>query len=405
MLHPAPLRKLASHNATFKRTFIRGCTDRLREIEVRLDHGCSGRWLNQLDQCEDMSGVAKLLLPLQRRTQVGDLDNRWLEELISSAPDALEDQQAELCRRLMQRLEEIDRSVPLARKPADMLGEVVLKHFEGHGMFMGTIVEYDENTGFRLQAPRQKSHKNHPPTTWHHNHLITTTPANAAAPVAASATPRHRILQRCRHHPLRRHHPFTSHLSPAPQYDDGDTEDVSIRDLRQLLPRATDPSTGEPEVSSGESEASHEAEMPADAGELPGAAACPPPVESPIVSAPSTAPVPRKKQLMMAMMAAEAPATPAPVLDVPKESLNASKGKAGKGSAKAGTKSASKGSTKGAGDGAAACASSSCHGGGSTGGEGLSQTSSGSKRALEDDELAQLPPGASHDCSVRAPSH
>ena len=25
-----------------------------------------------------------------------------------------------------------------------------MKHFEGHGIFMGTIVEYDQHTGFRV---------------------------------------------------------------------------------------------------------------------------------------------------------------------------------------------------------------------------------------------------------------
>ena len=68
--------------------------------------------------------------------------------------------------------DEVDKAVPAARSPTDMLGEVVLKYVEGHGIFMGTIVEYDQHTGFRLQ------------------------------------------------------------------YDDGDTEDVSLRDLRALMPRA-----------------------------------------------------------------------------------------------------------------------------------------------------------------------
>ena len=146
-------KKLASNNPGLRRAFIKGCIDRLREIEARLDHGCSWRWMEQLDRCEDMPTVAKLLLPLQRRTHLRDLDNAWLEELTNFTPDSLEEQQAELCRRLMHRLEEIDRLVPPARLPTDMLGEVVLKHFEGHGTFMGTIVEYDENTGFRLQVP------------------------------------------------------------------------------------------------------------------------------------------------------------------------------------------------------------------------------------------------------------
>ena len=46
------------------------------------------------------------------------------------------------------------RANPGARPYREMLGEVVLKHFEGHGTFMGTIIEYDEQTGFRIQVTR-----------------------------------------------------------------------------------------------------------------------------------------------------------------------------------------------------------------------------------------------------------
>lgn len=45
----------------------------------------------------------------------------------------------------------MSRANPQARPYREMVGEVVLKHFEGHGVFMGTIIEYDEQTGFRLQ--------------------------------------------------------------------------------------------------------------------------------------------------------------------------------------------------------------------------------------------------------------
>eukprot|EP00965_Chrysotila_dentata_P131859 4359475-Pleurochrysis_carterae.AAC.4 len=40
MQHQAPPRKLASQNAVFKKAFARGCADRLRAIEGRLDKGC-----------------------------------------------------------------------------------------------------------------------------------------------------------------------------------------------------------------------------------------------------------------------------------------------------------------------------------------------------------------------------
>ena len=44
------------------------------------------------------------------------------------------------------------RANPGARPYREMLGEGGLKHFEGHGTFMGTIIEYDEQTGFRIQV-------------------------------------------------------------------------------------------------------------------------------------------------------------------------------------------------------------------------------------------------------------
>ena len=49
------------------------------------------------------------------------------------------------------------RASPGARPYREMLGEVVLKHFEGHGTFMGTIIEYDEQTGFRIQVTHAHS--------------------------------------------------------------------------------------------------------------------------------------------------------------------------------------------------------------------------------------------------------
>ena len=151
---PAPLRKLASGNAVYKRQFARNCAEKLRNLEGRLDRGCGKAWLTELEKCEDVPGLARLLLQLLRRcTTLEGPDDGWLEELTSLPLSTVEEQQAELSRRLMHRVDEVDRAVPPAREPGDMLGEVVFKHFKGHGTFLGTIVEYDENTGFRVQVP------------------------------------------------------------------------------------------------------------------------------------------------------------------------------------------------------------------------------------------------------------
>lgn len=181
-------KKLASQKADFKKAFIRGCTDRLREIEARLDYGCSGVWLREVDRCDDLQTIARLLRRLQRRTPVGKVDNTWLEELQGLDAAAVEEQQAELSRRLMHRLEEVDRSVPTARPPAEMLGETVLKYFDGHGAFMGTIIEYDEATGFRLQARTCLGAIPAPPST-SSSHRAPCTPHRTRRPPATLSRP------------------------------------------------------------------------------------------------------------------------------------------------------------------------------------------------------------------------
>jgi hypothetical protein len=168
-----PPPKLASKTAKRDQqsAFVRGCAEKLKKIEIRLDDGCSDQWYEDLDALEDPAGVARALQPLQQAAQLCS-DSWEMEALTQCSPSANgpDDAAGELSRRLTLRIDEIDRAVPPMRSFDDMLGEVVLKHFDGHGYFMGTIMEYDPHTGFRLQ------------------------------------------------------------------YDDGDTEDVSLRDLRALMP-------------------------------------------------------------------------------------------------------------------------------------------------------------------------
>lgn len=150
-----PPPKLAQKSGGQASAFARGCAERLRAIEARLDHGLSSRWLRDVDAAEDVAAVAGLLLALQSAAKLGAAEPEpWLEQLRSRALD--EEAQSENSRRLTRRLDELDRAVPPARSPADMLGEVVLKHFDGHGTYMGTIVEFDATTGFRLQVRRAR---------------------------------------------------------------------------------------------------------------------------------------------------------------------------------------------------------------------------------------------------------
>ena len=132
--------KLASKLAN-KKEFVRGCVERLKSIELRLDHGCASGWLKDVEAVDDLLGVAQQMVPLLK-----------LANLEAPQQPFTDMDSAELSRSVMRLLDDVDRAVAPARKPTDMIGECVLKHFEGHGAFMGTIVEYDEHTGFRLMV-------------------------------------------------------------------------------------------------------------------------------------------------------------------------------------------------------------------------------------------------------------
>ena len=143
------MKKALLSKVTARSDVVKGCIDRLKNIEVRLDVGVDPGWLKELDAVQDMVGVAAQLLPLQKIASLDDAEPaKWLQGATADGADV---DSVELSKRVLQALDEVDRAVPPARDPTDMLGEVVLKHFEGHGTFMGTIVEYDQHTGFRLQ--------------------------------------------------------------------------------------------------------------------------------------------------------------------------------------------------------------------------------------------------------------
>jgi len=127
---------------------------------------------------------------------------------------------------------------PVLRSHRDIIGEVVLKQFGPHGTFMGTVVEYDEKTGFRVQ------------------------------------------------------------------FDDGDTEDVSLQDLTALLPTSHAEST---RVTGSKPSAKPNAAgaKPGAPAPKPGAKPSAPTIKKDEASAseaapprPAVAPIPRKKMLL-----------------------------------------------------------------------------------------------------------
>ena len=54
-------------------------------------------------------------------------------------------------RLLKHRFAELQRAVPSSVEPSQLIGAAVLRRFDGHGVFSGTVVEYDDSTGFRVQ--------------------------------------------------------------------------------------------------------------------------------------------------------------------------------------------------------------------------------------------------------------
>jgi len=100
---------MPSHSAE-SGPFARGCAERLRSIEGRLDYSCGGRWQAQLDVCEDLATVARLLTPLQQRCgALPDADSSWLARLGGMGAEELDAQASELTKMLTTRLNELVR--------------------------------------------------------------------------------------------------------------------------------------------------------------------------------------------------------------------------------------------------------------------------------------------------------
>ena len=52
-------------NAAYRRAIVRLCTEQIREVEGRLEQGCGTRFEQQLQNCEDLGAVARLVLVLR----------------------------------------------------------------------------------------------------------------------------------------------------------------------------------------------------------------------------------------------------------------------------------------------------------------------------------------------------
>lgn len=83
-------------SAGYRKAIVRHCTEQLREIEGRLEQSCGPRWEQQLQSCEDLAGVAKLMLTLQKRADLKEIDNVWLDELSQLSVADIDDRAIEL---------------------------------------------------------------------------------------------------------------------------------------------------------------------------------------------------------------------------------------------------------------------------------------------------------------------
>ena len=102
----------------YKKAIVRACCDRLREIEGRLEQSVGPRFEPQLQSCDDLCGVARLILMLQRRTELREAESGWLEELAQLSPAELDENPPKLALQLRRRLEDRDRHRARARARA-----------------------------------------------------------------------------------------------------------------------------------------------------------------------------------------------------------------------------------------------------------------------------------------------
>lgn len=153
LLAMAPKHPYALSSLGYRKAVVRYSTEVLRELEGRLPQPSGPRWETQLQACEDLAGVARLVLALQRRSEAlkGTVDNTWLEELSQMKVEEIDERAVEFTRRLKHRLDELQAAISYPLEPETLLGAAVVRGSDGqHGACRGTVIEHDESTGFRV---------------------------------------------------------------------------------------------------------------------------------------------------------------------------------------------------------------------------------------------------------------
>lgn len=122
----APKNPILISSMGYRKAVVRHFVEQLRELEGRLEKASGPRWETQLHSCEDLAGVARLMLTLQRRIAPKGIDNTWLEELAQLSAADIDERAIELvCRRRRHRWPALPfrnyhqlSSCPAARLPA-----------------------------------------------------------------------------------------------------------------------------------------------------------------------------------------------------------------------------------------------------------------------------------------------
>ena len=147
----APKNPVLISSIGYKKAIVRHCTDHLREIEGRLEFAIGPRWEHMLNGCEDLISVGKLIIALQRRTELRGAESVLIEELLQLSSAEADERAINIILNIKKRLRELCRAVPYPVDPAHLLGAAVVRGSDNiSGPCRGRVVEHDPLVGFRV---------------------------------------------------------------------------------------------------------------------------------------------------------------------------------------------------------------------------------------------------------------
>ena len=152
LMPPVPKNPVLVSQSGYRKAIVRHCTELLREIEGRFEASSGPRWESQLQSCEDLAGVGRLILTLQRRTTLHTtVDNAWLEELAQLSSAEIDERAIDLTRKVKHRISALCVHVPYPVDPVQLVGATVVRSGDGSAdSRRGRVLEHDRTTGFRV---------------------------------------------------------------------------------------------------------------------------------------------------------------------------------------------------------------------------------------------------------------